>query len=1014
MLLCVANAVAQGEWKPPLELRTLPGGDVELRFELGRWRMDQWRGGLVSVEADGLSSDNGVAGSPALPTASTLVRVPLGATVSVVGVETDGVGFFPLAGVRPIQPARVKDVDGDTIGEVTVASDTGALSVQWLGIAGNEAWVRLTVRPFSWDGSRLGVARRIKARLHVAGSKSPARRSEGYVIVSRPEFRNGLQPFVRWKRQSGYDVTEIYADTHLRDSVKALLAPLFDVGASVWPEFLLLVGDAAQLQSWPGTTRPQGVELHATDLYYAEYTGDYLPDVKLGRWPVNDSAELARVVEKTLAYEQGRLADTGYLRRLLLVAGNESRSPAPVTTNGQVNYLGQRLAGPDADTLVYRNPASGSQHAAILGDISSGVGLVNYTAHCSESGWTSPAVGFSAVDTLESRFPTVYINNCCKSNNFTGTCFGEQLLRKASGGAVAVVGATNSTLWNEDYYWAVGAKYPFSLQPAVDSLLPGALEQLGTGRHTTMGDLLWDGNRAVTQFGSPYDKFYWEIYCLLGDPGLMPYVGAPEAMSLSVQPVAEGDAVVRGSARPGARVAVMQGDSLLGCGEAEADGSVEVVLREVLHAGPLLLTATAYGCLPVVDTLTVGGGAEVLVEQVSLDDSTVSFHLHNVGLVPLDSLLVTLDCGDTLCKSLVTSLDVGGSESVAFVPYPQPRRHRYAARISVFDADSVLLSERDVEWKSGWRMAGVDYRMTTASGDTLARPVVGESVAVLAEARGCVDSVAVGIRLWPDTVLRAPLFVLDDDLEQVQVVATVYWRDTAACDTVWLLPRGFVENFDLGLGCLPWDRSPLRPWRSELQGAGEVCVRSSAIDYRQTSDMALDLCALADDSVAFRVKVSSEQNYDLLLFSVDDETVLSLSGSGGWTRRAFPLERGWHRLRWRYVKDESNNVGQDCAWVDDLELPPAVFLTPAGCEANALDIEAVDVPLRGFELVGNPSAGRITLATDGPQRLQVYDLWGRRVADVEVDGRAVLPLAPGVYVVSNGSLRRKAVVINQQ
>ena len=37
---------------------------------------------------------------------------------------------------------------------------------------------------------------------------------EVFLIVSRPQFREGLQSFVQWKRQEGFDVVELYVDTN--------------------------------------------------------------------------------------------------------------------------------------------------------------------------------------------------------------------------------------------------------------------------------------------------------------------------------------------------------------------------------------------------------------------------------------------------------------------------------------------------------------------------------------------------------------------------------------------------------------------------------------------------------------------------------------------------------------------------------------------------------------------------------------------------------------------------------
>ena len=171
-------------------------------------------------------------------------------------------------------------------------------------------------------------------------------------IVSRPQFCQGLQPFVQWKRQEGFDVVELYADTNSCTLVKEMMNNRWPATSGRWPEYTLLVGDHEQLEAYIGSISMDD-EAHFTDLYYANFTGDYMPETMLGRWPVNDTAELRIVVEKTLRYEQFREMDTLQLKRVLLVAGREYGNPAPTTTNGQVNYLKREvtLAHPDMDTL---------------------------------------------------------------------------------------------------------------------------------------------------------------------------------------------------------------------------------------------------------------------------------------------------------------------------------------------------------------------------------------------------------------------------------------------------------------------------------------------------------------------------------------------------------------------------------------------------------------------------------------------------------------------------------------
>ena len=592
--------MAQRAGKSPVAL--VREGDSVLRIRLeggdGQFFVDSTTlPGYSRLVWEGMTYGTGRVGCPDLPTYSTLIRLPKGCSLAVKDVDAASPEWedaVPLG--KPLVPVAegwVKDQPEpgyypDTKVYRSTEGYRGGerVEVELLGVMGTEQLYRVTLRPVAYQPAKgtLTVDNRIEATLAVGGKAVVGPSGpERYLVVSRPQFRHGLQPFVQWKRQEGYEVTEIYADTNRCESIKALISGQWSVVSGQPPRYILLVGDVAQIQAFPGTTRPAGLGNHVTDLYYAEQTGDYLPDALLGRWPVSDTAELRAVVEKTLRYEQCIALDTARLRRMLLVAGSESQDPAPVTTNGQVNYLGReiKLAHPELDTLCYRNPESGSRRDAILNDLRRGAALLNYTAHCNTAGWSTPSVTFASIDTLDNPQPLLYVNNCCQSNAFGGTCFGEQLLRKPHGGAIGVIGATNSTLWNEDYYWSVGPKYLFSLTPDYDSTCLGAFDHwLGRVADVqTQGELLAAGNLAVTAFGSPYSKFYWEIYCLLGDPSLRPYVGFPQEVTLSAEGVYNGSTVLNVSGTPGATVTAVQDSILLSVGTLGASGHCVLALE---------------------------------------------------------------------------------------------------------------------------------------------------------------------------------------------------------------------------------------------------------------------------------------------------------------------------------------------------------------------------------------------------------------------------------------------------
>lgn len=1038
--LLSAAAMAQVGEKMSFGLR--PGGDGTYRLDfatghIGLSRNGEGYGVLVSDGMVGLAPGEGM---PALPRASRLLALPRGTELRVERVDEGGSEPLLLPSgmlLAPWSGAAVKDAEPVEAkpDKAVYAADSlvrwgNPVEVENLGAMGDRQLFRVTVHPVAYNpaSGEVAISTGISATLLTSGLPVPtgdSRLPRRYLIVSRPQFRDGLQPFVCWKRQEGYDVEEIYSETNQRDSVKALIEAAFGDGlVTPWPQCMLIVGDAEQIQAYVGTTRPSGLGTHPTDLYYADHTGDGLPDVLYGRWPVNDTSELHAVVDKTLRYERGIDLDTVALRRALLVAGHENTSPAPVTTNGQVNYLKRRIKQtiPEVDTVCYYNPASSGQRDAILSDIDNGASLLNYTAHCTAAGWSNPAVSYSSIDTLADR-PMVYVNNCCQSNNFTGTCFGEQLLRKPQGGGVAVIGATNSTLWNEDYYWAVGPKYPFSYEPQYDSLRPGAFDRWFAGEVATAGGLLVAGNMAVTAFGSPHDRFYWEIYTLFGDPALVPWLGVPQRVLLSVaDTIAVGTMELRVSGTPGATVTAVQGCELLGAVLLDDHRSSLLQLRRPVDTLPVTFTATLPGMLPRETTVpsSMPRGKSVAFTETTLGGNTVCFTVANLGTDTLFDVTVALAEADS--GMMYASV---ASDTVAFDTLLPQTSH--AGICLPFHIDrwapilAVALTATDADGDS-WRLT-----INTTLGDTLPE--------MLFTIRNADTSVAAGLQRGGTYIVGVTPVNLFDTLhygvanmpDGASFEGDGSWLPVAVGDSsTHLRLAGFIsrgnysreyeyfvnvgtntDGFGNGMDAYPWQGGGTLPWTVDgtESHSGRYSLRSGAIGSRQTSDLLIDILLPSDDSVAFWTRTSSEPNYDKLQFSIDGVKVMEKWGQTTWKRYSFPLAAGHHRLCWRYGKDESTSEGSDCAWLDDVQLPLALWSVPCGAGAADEGVGSIDDPEAPKTTVyPNPSSGRVTVVADSRiETLRLIDLYGRVVfssaplsatVTLDLDG-----LPGGLYIV---------------
>jgi len=133
-----------------------------------------------------------------------------------------------------------------------------------------------------------------------------------------------------------------------------------------------------------------------------------------------------------------------------------------------------------------------------------------------------------------------------------------------------------------------------------------------------------------------------------------------------------------------------------------------------------------------------------------------------------------------------------------------------------------------------------------------------------------------------------------------------------------------TEDWESGsMTKMAWKTGGAKPWsiNNFKVYEGTYSLRSGYIKSLDTSSLSIDLNMIADDSISFYRKISSELGYDFLNFYIDNLLVGQWSGEKDWTRVSFPVPAGTHTVRWEYVKDEGFSVGYDAAWIDFVEFP---------------------------------------------------------------------------------------------
>ncbi|MBU1699941.1 MAG: T9SS type A sorting domain-containing protein, partial [Candidatus Eisenbacteria bacterium] len=357
------------------------------------------------------------------------------------------------------------------------------------------------------------------------------------------------------------------------------------------------------------------------------------PEMYYGRFSANNSTELQPYIDKTLEYERHEFPDPSFLGEVVMIAGYDT-GYAATYGNGQINYGTNHYFNAAHGILshTYLYPESGSSDAQIIQNVSDGVGFINYTAHGGQTSWSDPTFTITNINGLSNDHEYCHaVGNCCLTSSFqVTTCFGEAWLRAPNKGAIGYIGASESTYWDEDYWFGVG------YGPIVSG--GATYEQTGLGSYDGMfhdhGEAIpqwyivqdshvFCGNLAVEEAGSSLTGYYWDIYNLMGDPSLSVYLGVPDANAITLPPnILPAATYVTVIAEPHSYVGFSADGVLLGGGMIDADGTSNIPISSVAAYSSVHVVVTCQNKIPYMVDLPVMTmeGPYLIVDQNDFND----------------------------------------------------------------------------------------------------------------------------------------------------------------------------------------------------------------------------------------------------------------------------------------------------------------------------------------------------------------------------------------------------------
>lgn len=232
-----------------------------------------------------------------------------------------------------------------------------------------------------------------------------------YLVISHRDFLSSIQPLAAYRASQGLrvavvDVQDIYDEFNWGifdpQAIQSFLAYAYANWARPAPVYVLLVGDghydfkdyyggsgANYLPPFLGEFDPWVGETASDNRYVMVSGSDILPDMHIGRFPVNSAAEADAMVAKVLSYEQDP-AEGGWNTKLTFVADNADGGGDFVYYS---NHIADNYTRFDSriEKIYYNvtHTTIASTQQAILDAINQGRLIINYTGHASINLWAS-------------------------------------------------------------------------------------------------------------------------------------------------------------------------------------------------------------------------------------------------------------------------------------------------------------------------------------------------------------------------------------------------------------------------------------------------------------------------------------------------------------------------------------------------------------------------------------------------------------------------------------------------
>ncbi|HLP75192.1 MAG TPA: C25 family cysteine peptidase [Bacteroidales bacterium] len=998
-------------------------------LEINDFSVDSGNFYRLSLPGHGHASDPG---KPELPVLAKLIVLPEGSGYKIKISDVKTARIKPSSGqirglLYPSQESEAKNpqsrrprfrIDREAYSHKgLIQSDTVVL--EKLGTMRNNTLANLYLKPARYNphANTIELITSMKVEINYTGSKGSVSavlqdpsfseslskgtlnysrdlipdytdRPAGMIILTDTAFRKQIQSFVKWKTQEGYRVNVLYRGASYAGNtfpqLKQTISGIYNAASpeNPPPDYLLIIGDVNRIPSY-GTTG------NITDLYYAEFdgNGDYLPEMYFGRIPASDTSEVTSALQKIIQYEKFEFADTNtfYSRALATTGYDPDHS---VYMDGQIRYGVTKYLTPEnniheshfyhyqgTDKDAYLVQAKDS----VLKLINKGTSFINYSGHGDASGWLQLNIKTADTSLLSNRsmYPVI-ISNACRTGEFqTRSSFGPRMVLEKNRGASAFIGCSNDSYWDEDYYWYVGLgnisdnpSYPDKGLGSLDRLFHNH-DEYPSDWFYTLGQINYAGNLSVSSGTSPWKKYYWEIYNVIGDPSMIPVIGTPALQNVSLpDTIPNGIKSLSLTAEPFSYVAISHKDTLWDASFAGLSGAVTLDIPGISDDS-CLIVITAQNKYPVIKKVRIADipGQFLNLNQYSINDVTgnnnkkadfresiyLSVAIGNMGNSDAPGTSATITSTSPYISILNDSAYIGTIPKLSQVTVIDRLQLKISDNIPDMGIASVKLnvhsSKSDRNYMIDFVVHAPKLDVTSfviddaqyGNGDHIADP--GETFNLVfrinndgsSDAGGNLSttgSSGIAIHephldipvLKQGSTTEIPVRVT---LDQGLLAGGYVNIESDLISSPFEINRNFTfrvgrvrESFEArSFAIFPWINRGSIPWITTETNAyeGRISARSGATPDLGSSDLRIKVYYPAADTLKFYCRVSSEITYDYLAFILNGKEIFKKSGETGWTKIAVPVGKGLNIMEWSYKKDRTVYAGSDCAWIDMID-----------------------------------------------------------------------------------------------